>query len=218
MTNFLLDNEDQDDEIRDGFFARIKSNHKFLFFLILAFILGGSTLASNFSIGGGRIEYGQGLFKVAACDSWISIGLYPTAATYGGYSRVQSVELIGLNPVSCANKVLRFKFYGTGPSPLDMYFGITGTDTNTATATTGNANTLSVYDTSTTTYTGTYAAYAGKALTVIDQSGANIGYSDQYLSISYLKSTGSWKIYMFQPLCLMRDVTRVTVESAPLVP
>ena len=56
-----------------------------------------------------------------------------------------------------------------------------------------------------------------KALTLVDESGANIGYSDQYIAISYLKSTGSWKISMFQPLCLMSAVTRVTVESAPLV-
>jgi hypothetical protein len=217
MTKYLLEEEPQPDDF-DTSPRRFLTNTKVIFAVVFALVFGGSTLASNLSISGNRIEYGQGLFKVSACDSWISIGLYPTAATYGGYSRIQSVELIGLNPTACANKILRFKFYGSSSTPLDMYFGVTGTDTNTVTATTGNATTLSVYDTSTTTYSGTYAAYAGKALTLVDQSGANIGYSDQYLSISYLKSTGSWKIYMFQPLCLMRDVTRVTVESAPLVP
>jgi hypothetical protein len=216
MTKYLLEEEPQPEDFENAT-RRFLTSGKVIFALVFALVFGGSTLASNISISGSRIEYGQGLFKVTACDSWISIGLYPTAAQYGGYSRIQSIELIGLNPTACANKLLRFKFYGNSGSPLEMYYGVTGTDTNTATATLGNATTLSVYDTSTTTYSGTYANYAMKALTLVDESGANIGYSDQYIAISYLKSTGSWKINMFQPLCLMSAVTRVTVESAPLV-
>jgi hypothetical protein len=215
MTKFLLDEDPQDGNFEEGsggFF----NNTKLIVALVFCLVFGGSTLASNFSISGSRIEYGQGLFKVTACDSWISVGLFPTAATYGGYSKIQSVELVGLDPQKCAGKILRFKFYGeTSTAPLKMYIGAIETTTASATTPTiDSATTLAVLDTTTAFTSGTYANYAMKALTLVDQSNVNIGYSNDYLSISYNKSTGSWKIYMFQPLCFIRDVYRVTVESA----
>ena len=90
MSNFLLDGEEQE-ETPDSERGGWHRNPKIIFVLAAALIFGATTLASNFSISGGRIEYGQGLFRVKACDSWISVGLYPTAATYNGLSRVQSV-------------------------------------------------------------------------------------------------------------------------------
>jgi hypothetical protein len=189
-----------------------------IFVLAAALIFGATTLASNFSISGGRIEYGQGLFRVKACDSWISVGLYPTAATYNGLSRVQSVELIGLDPNACKGNLLRFQFYDSSTATaLPMYTGVIATDTATSSATVGSASILSVFDTSTAFSSGTYANYARKALTLVNQAGVNISYGDDYLSISYLASTGSWKINMFQPLCPMGSVYRITVESASQV-
>jgi hypothetical protein len=189
-----------------------------IFVLAAALVFGATTLASNFSISGGRIEYGQGLFRVKACDSWISVGLYPTAATYNGLSRVQTVELIGLDPNACKGNLLRFQFYDSSTATaLPMYVGVVKTDTATATVETGTASILSVFDTSTAFSSGTYTNYARRALTLVNQAGVNIGYGDDYLSISYLASTGSWKIYMFQPLCPVGSVYRITVESASQV-
>ena len=217
MTDFLLDGEAQEEDLdspRHGWHR----NPKLIFVLAAALIFGATTLASNFSISGGRIEYGQGLFRVKACDSWISVGLYPTAATYNGLSRVQSVELIGLDPNACKGNLLRFQFYdSSSATALPMYVGVIKTDTATATVETGTASILSVFDTTTAFSSGTYANYARKALTLVNQAGVNVGYGDDYLAISYLASTGSWKINMFQPLCPMGSVYRITVESASQV-
>jgi len=217
MTNFLLDGEEQEKDFESAGRSWFR-NPKIIFILAVSLIFGASTLASNFSIGGGRIEYGQGLFKVKACDSWISIGLFPTAATYGGLSRVDSVELIGLDPNACKGNVLRFQFFDSSTaSALAMYTGVISTDTATASTTIGSATILSVYDTSTVFSSGTYANYARKALTLVNQAGANISYGDDYLGITYNASTGSWKIKLIQPLCPMGSVYRITVESASLV-
>jgi hypothetical protein len=81
----------------------------------------------------------------------------------------------------------------------------------------GSATILSVVDTSTVFSGGTFANYARRALTLVNQAGVNIGYSDDYLGITYNSSTGSWKINLVQPLCPMTSVYRITVESASRV-
>jgi hypothetical protein len=217
VNNFLLDGEVQDED-PEASGRRWFRNPKIIFLLATSLVFGASTLASNFSIGGGRIEFGQGIFRVKACDSWISVGLFPTAATYNGLSRVQSVELIGLDPNACKGNLLRFQFFdSSSATALPMYVGVVRTDTATATAETGTATILSVYDTSTPYTSGTYANYARRALTLVNQAGVNISYGDEYLAISYNTASGNWKINMFQPLCPMGSVYRITVESASLV-
>ena len=217
MTQFLLDDGAEEEDLNSSM-RKWYRKPKTIFILVAALLCGGTTVASNFSISGGSIEFGQGLFKVRACDSWISIGLFPTAATYNGLSRVQSVELIGLDPNACKGSVLRFQFYdSTTATALPLYTGVIATDTATSSATVGSATILSVYDTSTAFSSGTYTNYARRALTLVNQAGVNIGFSDDYLGISYLSSTGSWKINLVQPLCPMGSVYRITVESASLV-
>jgi hypothetical protein len=131
---------------------------------------------------------------------------------------VQSVELIGLDPNACKGNLLRFQFYDSSTATaLPMYTGVIATDTATSSATIGSASVISVFDTTTAFSSGTYANYARRALTLVNQAGVNIGYGDDYLAISYLASTGSWKINMFQPLCPMGSVYRITVESASQV-
>ena len=217
MTNFLLDDGAQEEEL-DSSPRKWYHSPKTIFILVAALVCGGTTLASTFSISSGRIEFGQGLFQVKACDSWISVGLFPTAATYDGLSRVQSVELIGLDPNACKGNVLRFQFFdSTTATALPLYTGVIATDTATSTATVGSATILSVFDTSTVFSGGTFANYARRALTLVNQAGVNIGYSDDYLGITYNSSTGSWKINLVQPLCPMTSVYRITVESASRV-
>ena len=216
MTALLLDEEYSEPR-------SIWRSPKFFFALIFSLVLGGTTLAANFSLNSGDnrgIEFGQGVFRVAACDGFLSIALYPTAANYGGLSRVQAVELVGLNPEQCAGKVLRFKFYGNSVNVLDLYRGTVAAEPGSGTSTPAvdTATTLTVYDTATAWDQGTttYSNYAAKALTLINQAGFNIGYSDEYISITYNKRTGGYKIFLNEPLCLMSDVYDITIESAPL--
>lgn len=216
MTKFLLDqgSEEPSKRWRDS---------KVILFLIFALVFGGSTLAANFSINDGNnntVEFGQGVFRVKACDGFISIALYPTAATYNGLSRVQSVELLGLNPVQCAGSVLRFQFYGSSGNRLPLYRGTVASTPESGTSTTrvDTATALIVYDTATAwnPSTTTYNNYASRALTIINEAGFNVGYYDDYLRLSYNRSTGGYKIFLVEPLCLMSDVYNITVESGPL--
>lgn len=214
MTEFLLDDDRSE---RRGFWT----NPKFFFLLILALVTGGTTVATTISLNSNTnqgIEFSQGVFRVAACDGFISVDLYPTAATYNGLSRVQTVELLGLNPEKCAGRLLRLKFYGSSGNVLDLYRGTVESppSSGTSTPTVDTATTLTLYDTSTAfnANTTTYANYASKALTLINEAGFNIGYSDDYLSLTYNKRTGGYKIYLNEPLCLMSDVYDISIETA----
>ena len=198
-----------------------KSNRSRRLLAILFISLGlvGSTVAANISLSNGRIEMGQGIYRISACDQWIGIGLYPTAATYGGKSRVQTVELVGLDPRLCKNVIFRIKMYKNTDlvNPLALFVGNVGTDSTTATATEGNATQLSIYDSATITYPAvSYNSYAAKALSLVNQSGVNVGLADTYHRISYVTSTGTYRILLNQPLCLMEDVDKVTIESSSL--
>jgi len=220
VSRFLLDEEAQNAPF-DSSESRWFRNPKIIFALIASIIFGGSTIATNFTISSGKIEYGQGLFTVRACDTWISIGLYPTAAQYNGISRVDAVELVGLDPIKCANKFLRFQFFdSSSATALPMYVGVVRSDTVTATSETGTARIVTVFDTST-PYSGnrpeSYTAFARRAITLVNEAKVNVGYDDGYLRISYNASTGSWKIAFTQPLASMPSVSRITVESASFV-
>jgi hypothetical protein len=196
------------------FIESSKKPKRFIGILFIALGLIGTTVAANITINNGRIEMGQGIYRISACDQWVGIGLYPTAASYSGKSRIQTVELIGLDPRLCKN------VKNSSPNtPLELFYGTTGADSTTATATLGNVNQLSIYDSATVSYpspVASYNSYAAKALTLVNQAGVNVSYADAYHRISYVSATGVYRIYLEQPLCLMEDVDKITIESASL--
>lgn len=189
------------------------------FFAILFIALGlvSSTVAANISIGNGRIEMGQGLYQIKACDQWVAIGLYPTAATYPEGSRVDTIELVGLDPRLCKDVIFQLKLFDASTAQLPLFTGTIVSDTSTARIDTGTVRTLSVYDTMTVSYpTVSYNSYAAKALTLVNEAGVNVGYSDSFHRITYYAAAGTYRIKLLQPLCPMESVTRVTIESAKL--
>jgi hypothetical protein len=162
---------------------------------------------------------GQGVYRITACDQWIGIGLNPTAATYGGKSRIASMDIIGLDPRLCKNVVFKIKMFKNTDlnTPLAIFEGVTGADTATAMTETGTVRSLTIYDTATVSYpTTTYNYYAARALTLINGAGVNIGYRDDYHRIAYAATTGVYGIIFTTPLCLMEDVDKITIESATL--
>jgi hypothetical protein len=189
---------------------------------LISISLVSTTIAANITINNGRIEMGQGLYQIKACDQWVAIGLYPTPADSNGLSKVQTMELIGLDPRLCKNVIFQIKMYKKTDlnTPLSLFTGVTGTDTTTAAVTTGDVTRVSIYDTATVSYVSggavTYNSYAAKALTLVNMAGANVNYSDGYHRISYVSSTGVYRIFFTTPLCLMGDVDKVTIESATL--
>ena len=196
-----------------------KRPRRFIGIVLVAFGLVATTLAANLSLNNGRIEMGQGVYRITACDQWVGIGLNPTAAIYGGKSRVESIDLIGLDPRLCKDVVFRIKlFKNTDPNtPLGIFTGVVGTDTATATTETGTVSSLTIYDTATVSYpTTTYNYYAARALTLINGAGVNVGYRDDYHRIQYASATGVYGIIFYNPLALMEDVDKITIESSKL--
>lgn len=193
------------------------------FFAILFITLGlvSSTVAANISLGNGRIEMGQGLYQIKACDQWVAIGLYPTAATYPEGSRIDTIELVGLDPRLCKDVIFQLKLFDASTAQLPLFTGTIVSDTSTSRIDTGTVRTISVYDTQTVSYTPgvstpSYNSYAAKALTLVNEAGVNVGYSDSFHRITYFASAGTYRIKLLQPLCPMESVTRVTIESAKL--
>ncbi len=206
--------EDFPDEVEE----KSTFSRRIIGILLISLGLVGTTVAANISLSNGRIEMGQGVYRIKACDQWVGIGLYPTA-TSGGLSYVQTVELIGLDPRMCKNVIFRIKMFKNTDlnTALPLFYGTTGTDTVTANATFGNVTQLSIYDTATVSFpTTTYDNYARRALTLVNQADVNVGYNDGYHSISYVAATGDYRVFLSQPRALMADVDKITIESASL--
>jgi hypothetical protein len=53
----------------------------------------GLTLAASFTINSGKVEFGQGIYKIQSCDQWVGINLVPSDATYDGLSRVANIQI-----------------------------------------------------------------------------------------------------------------------------
>lgn len=169
-----------------------------------------TVLAQSITIGGGnKIEFGQGMYTVAACDSFIGIQLTPTSATYSGtradgvtpysgQSRVKNIQFYGLDTIACAGKSLKIKLLPSGSvTPLDLF-----TDANSLAV---NRALVSV-DVSTSTPRST-------ALTIVNGIGLNIGRYDAYEYLTFTSTTGVYTLIFTYPLALMADVTAVTLES-----
>lgn len=216
----LPDDDMYSEEYEDSLEAS-KRPKRFLAIVFIALGLVGTTIAANISLSSGRIEMGQGLYQIKACDQWVAIGLYPTAATYPEGSRVDTLELVGLDPRFCKDVIFQVKLYDSANSQLALFTGTVVSDTNTATIGSGPVKTLSVYDTQTVSYTPgvptpSYNSYAAKALTLVNEAGINVGYSDGNHRITYFAATGTYRIKFTTPLCPMESVTKVTIESARL--
>ena len=91
----------------------------------------GAALAQTININSnGRVEFGQGTVTLKACDSFISISLNPTAATFSGNntagapyenaSRVRSILMTGLDTKACAGRNIKIQLFA-GSSTTSMY-------------------------------------------------------------------------------------------------
>ena len=161
-----------------------------------------TTVAANITINSkGSTEFGQGLFTLKACDSWIGVTLVPSAITNGNYY-VAQMKIYGLDVTPCAGTNLQFQFFTSGNStPLDIF-----SDSNGA-----NTNRILLHiapDASPST--------RASAITLINGAGANAGYHDRYENINFDPTTGvyTWGIYGYStPQALISAVNSVVVQS-----
>ncbi|MEN9324780.1 MAG: hypothetical protein RL414_534 [Actinomycetota bacterium] len=179
-----------------------------IYILAIATVFLSSTFAANISINQGqRIEYGQGIFQVKACDTWIGVYLKGGAVS-GANQYVQTIQILGLDTAACKGTNLRFSLFKTGVSTaLDMFEGATTTPGVKAAAkylliNASSDMNLAVED----------------RLTLVDPTGRNIGFNDAYELIepdydSNNDFVGSFSVTFKYPKAQVADVNRVVLES-----
>jgi hypothetical protein len=172
----------------------------------------GTTFAINVTINGNnRVEFGQGLYRITSCDQFMNVNLKSGNAFADGYSRVESIELSGLDVARCANTSIRLRLYdATNPAPMDLFTNIAYTSRGTSypcCTETGTAVVMVIAANAT-------QATAAQSVTLISPSGRNIGYGDRHESIRYESTTAVFTVTFASPLAIMRDVAKTTLESA----
>jgi hypothetical protein len=83
---------------------------------LIAIPVVGTTLAGNIAINGGgenTVNFGQGVIVAAACDNTITVTPFSTFSESDNSFKLSSVKISDLDPVACASKILRLRFYPT---------------------------------------------------------------------------------------------------------
>lgn len=170
--------------------------------IIASLFLISSTFAINININdNNRIEYGQGIYQIKACDQYVSLKLDSTDAYPNGYSRVGDIVFYGLDVEKCKGTALRLRLFRSGvTAPSDLYTNMDGTETGTAV--------IMVISSSAT------SANFSRSITLVNNKGVNIGRYDSMQSIVFDKVTGSFTVTFTYPLAEMRYVDNITLESA----
>lgn len=182
---------------------------------IVILSLVGTTVAANISLSdSNKIEFGQGIYRIASCDQFVGIYLNPTDTYPDGFSRVRSVEVRGLDVARCANTSLRIKLFdAVNTSSMQLFTNPQYTKsgvtypccTETGTAVTVVINSSATLNT------------ALVNTTLLSPSGKNIYQGDRAQALTYDATLGVFTIAFAVPLAIMPDVARTTLESAPNV-
>ena len=151
----------------------------------------GSVIAANNSISMPQItEFGQGVYQIKACDSWVKLDLIPgETGTYGapaGISPLVGLNISGLDTKACAGTKLTFKARDTRSAELPLYVS-------------SGSKELSAI-----------------VLQISDNSVVSLDSSDKYRSLSYSSTTGIYKVNFLNPASNAAEVDRLTIESTSL--
>jgi hypothetical protein len=198
------------DETGSSSAQRSQSRSKLIIgFGLIASAFLGLTFAASISLNGGKSEFGQGIYQIGSCDQWIGISLAPSAASYGGESRVGNIGISGLDATRCRGINFKIQLYSVSAPTTAMPLFTDGS---------GSVDRLLLSISSDTNKT------RSNAVSFINGSGALIaantnangsGYAyDGYEYLSYATSSGMYTIAFIQPLATMSLVNNVTVQSA----
>jgi len=176
---------------------------------LLTFAVIGTVLAQTITLSpNDRVEFGQGIVTVKACDTYIFISLNPSTATFSGNrsdgspyvneSRVRSIQFSGLDTKACAGRKVKVQLFPT--------------DSTTALALYTDSGAITV-DKATLVINPDKAMSRADAITLLNGAGQNISYSDSYQSLDYDPETAVYTLAFSEPLALMSDVTRINVET-----
>lgn len=169
-----------------------KSKVLLIFSILLTISYIASTFAANITLNtNNRVEFGQGVYNLKACDDFINLSLGATAADTNGISKVNRIFINGFDKSKCKNRNFTIKIFKVNSSVPENLFNIGGGNT-------ANRVKISVSD-------------AG-IVSLINMSESDVGSGDSYHSLSY--SSGTYTVTFVDPLLSVPDVSRTTIESA----
>jgi hypothetical protein len=188
---------------------RFRNSKLFIGLSMIGLSVTGLTLAASFTINSGRVEFGQGIYKIQSCDQWIAINLVSTEASYDGESRVKSVQISGLDATRCRGSNFKIQLYPTGASPAAMpLFSESSTPVDRLLLSVSSdvskvrANAVSLIDGS------------GRLITAnLSSDGSGFAY-DRWQSLTYATSNGVYSVSFTRPLATVSAVNSLTVQSA----
>ena len=176
---------------------------------LLVYAVVGAALAQTITLNtNGRVEFGQGVVTLKACDSFINISLTPSTATFSGTrangasytnaSRVKNIKFSGLDTKACSGKRVKVELFDNlNATAMNLF-----TDTESIAV---NKVILVVNADKTTD--------RADAITLLNGKGQNIGYFDNYQFLDYNPDNAVYTLIFSAPLSLMSDVYRLTVET-----
>lgn len=164
----------------------------------------GSVLAANIAIGNSNnpVEFGQGVYQIKACDSWIQLNLVtgPTGqfGAPSGYSALTGVSVQGLMPKQCPSTKFTIQALDSSAKVLPLY----RTDQN-----------LTLCSSKPYCVIGKNSE-SDLILTISASGTVNLLNPDSYHSLTYDNSTGIYAFNFTQPGQLAQSVSTLTVQSA----
>lgn len=159
-----------------------------------------STLAANITINSNnRVEFGQGVYNLKACDDFVRINLNYTSydsqtATY----KLNQIQLSGFDTSKCINKFFAIKILGSNSTPLDIIHDPVNSPTTVT-----QKIVLHVLNDASVRLVYTYGGSEGS-----DMSTGG----DSYQNVSY--SSGIYSINLLVPYLDTGQVTGTTFQSA----
>jgi len=170
-----------------------------IFLVLLSAI--GATFAANISINGSnKIEFGQGVYVVEACNGWIQITLGYGSPDSDGDSSITDFVINGLDTRACTSTNIEFKAYGT-TTQLDLYNTYASADVNEETPIAVNLFTLRIDD--------------QEQISLVDSEGTTISTQDPYISLTLEEATRTYVVSFTYPLATVAQLAQLTVESGP---
>lgn len=174
---------------------------------VMALIAIGATYASNISINGSnRIEFGQGVYAIEACNGWVQIQV-PGSETYNGNSYIEGLLIDGVDPDQCGNTHLRIRAYSSNSGLLGLYLY-------------GPGKVAQVEMTDVWLYIDEFGHISltdESGTTLVDSTGTSVGANagvEEFITMSRNSSTGRLTVGFVDPVSTWGELNSFTIETS----
>ena len=193
---------------------RIQNSKLFIGFGFLALAFAGSTIAANISLSSGRIEFGQGVYQIRACDQYV--GIEPQIGTGEDLYYVKRIVISGLDALNCRGSEIRINLYSDASPevPLVLFEGDQGLDLNRVLLRVStDPNTIRATAVGFVTGDRSRSRPPAVFFTQLQVDGSG-RVNDSHQTLTYTPSSGIYIIEFTVPLALGEDVDRFTIQSS----